>query len=238
MNWGEVSASGYPVPDEIPLTDLTAELAEMFGSDDPAVREDVALATLTTWLRRGVYDDLLPGLGDGMAGGLSDPRSADRRGCSASVLAACVMRDRESRRVPDDTVLVWGDRLVTWLLSESDRDAIGRGADALGALAAHPAFGGAELAVLLDVVGERAAGVTDNATSDRLAVATLAILRRDLVPVDVVEAWLEHLDAEAATYLRSLYVLLSLTPAPPAHRADLVLLVIDRLRSVHPDLRS
>lgn len=238
VDWGEVSASGYPVPDDVPLTDLTAELAEMLGAEDPAVRERVAVATLTAWLRRGVYDDLLPGLGDGMAAALVGRHSADRRGCSASVLAACIARDRQRRRVPDETVLVWGDRLVTWLLAESEPGVIGRGADALSALAAHPAFGGAELAVLLDVVGERAAGVTDNATGDRLAVATLAVLRRDLVPVDVVEAWLEHIGTDAATYLRSLYVLLSLVREPPPHRADLALLVVDRLRAVHPELRS
>lgn len=234
-NWGRVSASGYPVPDDKPLTDLTAELTEMLGSADVAAREDIAVTTLTTWLRRGVYDDLLPGLGDGMASGLT-ASDAPRRGASASVLCGCLDRDRAQRRVPDEKILEWGDRIATWLLAESDDDAVGRGCDALGALASHPACGGAELAVLLDVLAERAAGVRHDPTADRLAVATLQVLRRDLVPVDVVEAWAERIGPEESTYLRALYLHLSLAPAPPRDRADLLLALVDRLRALHPTL--
>jgi hypothetical protein len=219
------------------LADLTAELTTMLGSADDAAREEVAVATLTTWLRRGVYDDLLPGLGDGMASGLW-AQAPVRRGASATVLGGCISRDRDERRVPDEKVLEWGDRLASWLLAERDRAAIGLGASALGALARHPACGAAELAVLLDVIAERAHGVTDHSVADRLAVATLQVFRRDLVPVDVVEAWLEHLDTEVDSYLRSTYLHLSLAPKPPKDRADLLLLVVDRLRDLHRSLRT
>lgn len=234
--WEELSRSDFPVPDEPSLSELTAELTEMLGHADHRVREDTALAALRTWLRRGVYDDLLPGLGDGMVAGLGSG-AWERRTSSAVVLGACIARDEATRRVPAEQVLTWGDRLVTWWLEESEESATARGADAVAALAHHPACAGAELAVVLDVIGERAVGLERLDSVDRLAEATMAVLRRGLVPTDVVEAWLERL-TDVAAYLRALYLLLSLAPDPPPDRADLVLSVIDRLRAVHPGLRT
>jgi len=68
--WREVVARGLEVPTDRPLDDLTAELTSMLGSPDPALRDRTAYETLATWVVRGVYDDLLAGLGDGMAMGL------------------------------------------------------------------------------------------------------------------------------------------------------------------------
>jgi hypothetical protein len=278
VDWEQVQVSGFPVPRDAPLSDLTAELTEMLGNPDPRLREDVALATLRTWIRRGVYDDLLRGLGDGMATGLmsgiGDARSASvfRRSCSAMVLGYCITRDRMERRLPGWKVLEWGDRLAAWLLAERDRrgyvpgqgwaHAVARGADAIGALARHPHCGAPELTVLLDVICDRVSTCDDHAwihgESDRLARATLQILRRDLVPTDVIEAWLDRVGelvdpavegpedplaltdpavgaANAAAYLRALYIQLALAPDQPRCRADVLLLVVDQLRTAHPD---
>lgn len=234
--WEELTRADFPVPAEPPLSELTAELTEMLGHPDSEVREGTALATLRAWVARGVYDDLLPGLGDGMTAGLTASLPG-RRGCSAAVLGHVIARDGAVRRVADEQVITWGDRLVTWWLAETDGPAIGRGAVAIEDLAAHPACTAAELQVVLEVIGERAATVRDEETADRLAGATLAILRRDLVPVEAVEQTWERLDT-AGTYLRSLYLHLGLVPDPPPHRADLLLLVIDRLRTLHPRLRT
>ncbi len=43
----------------------------MLGSPDPEQRDGIAYPALATWIDRGVYDDLLVGLGDGMAAGLT-----------------------------------------------------------------------------------------------------------------------------------------------------------------------
>ena len=68
----EVTAGlrGPAVPSDRPLGDLTAELTRMLGDTDPETRDGTAYPTLATWVSRGVYDDLLVGLGDGMAAGL------------------------------------------------------------------------------------------------------------------------------------------------------------------------
>jgi hypothetical protein len=166
-----------------------------------------------------VYDDLLAGLGDGMAAGLqvglgeTETDSVFRRSSSAVVLTACLERDNERSLVPGGKVLEWGDRLATWLLREQDlrghvpgkgsARALAHGADALAAVAGSPHLGGPELTVLLDVIADRvlaAAEVTSRLDElDRVAAATLAILNRDLVPLSVLEPWVARVAAAAGS---------------------------------------
>lgn len=270
--WNQVLADGLTVPEDRPLGDLTAELTRMLGDPDPGRRDEIALLTLTAWIERGVYDDLLVGLGDGMSEGLrvglEAPGTDDvfRRSCSALVLARCLERANAHGLVGQPTILDWGDRLATWLLREQDlrslvegkgwAHAVARGADAIGALGGSPHLGAAELTVLLDVLADRVLAEPlpgrpplDHGELDRLAIATLQLLRRDLLPLTVLEPWVNRV-ASAATeamaapagqdpfprwnhaegFLRALYVQLALTSRPPAVRADLVLVVVDALR--------
>jgi len=237
-----------------PLDERTAELTRRLGDPIEAIRSDGAVATLTTWLAQGVYDDLLAGLGDGMAAGLGvglgerGTDSAFRRSASATVLGECVVRDTVQTLVPGAKVLEWGDRLVAWLVRERDPRALGAGAEALAALADSPHAGLPELTVLLDVVGDRVTS-TDPALPagvlDALASTTMRVLRRGVVPANVVLPWVVRLSGAAASpeapaqaFLRTLYLQLALTPAPPAHRADLLLAVVDSLRATNPSLRG
>ena len=68
--WKQVHEDDFAVPTDRPLADLTAELTRLLGDADPQLRDGLALPALATWVERGVYDDLLRGLGDGMAAGL------------------------------------------------------------------------------------------------------------------------------------------------------------------------
>ena len=116
--WKQVLADDMAVPTDRPLGDLTAELTRMLGDPDPVLRDGTAFPTLATWVSRGVYDDLLGGLGDGMAAGLStglgetDDDSVFRRSFSALVLGACIARDNQRPLVPGGKILEWGDRLA------------------------------------------------------------------------------------------------------------------------------
>ncbi|HNA99681.1 MAG TPA: hypothetical protein PLC19_09420, partial [Marmoricola sp.] len=92
-DWERVIAQGAQVPQDVPLSDLTAELTRMLGDPDPHIRDAVAFPTMATWISAGVYDDLLMALGDGMCAGLtvglgeSGTDSVFRRSFSALVLA-------------------------------------------------------------------------------------------------------------------------------------------------------
>jgi hypothetical protein len=272
--WDRVVAEGHRVPSERSLADLTAELTAMLGDTDPHRRDRIACDVLARWVSDGVYDELLQGLGDGMAAGLAvglgetGTDTVFRRSFSALVLAECVRRDNEAHVLPPDSVLAWGDRVASWLVRERDlrgfvpgkgwAHAVAHGADALAALARSEAMGRLELTVLLDVIADRLLQETYHrflhGEDDRLATATMEVLRRDLVSFEVLEPWLARLGAAARpapdsgddrdpyavagdvqAFLRALHLQLALSARPPARRADLLLAVIEQLRAANPD---
>lgn len=211
--WKQVAATGLSVPSDRPLHDLTAELTTMLGDTDPETRDGVAYPTLAAWIARGVYDDLLPGLGDGMAAGLGvglGERGTDsvfRRSFSVRVLSSCLDRDNQRPLVPGAKVLEWGDRVMTWLLREKDTrgyvpgkgwaNPVAHGADALAVLAESPHVAAPELTVILDVVAERLLLPVDSLFGsgevDRLAATTIRVLRRNVLSMDVIEPWTARL---------------------------------------------
>ncbi len=270
--WERVMANGLEVPDDRPLGDLTAELTEMLGDRDPAVRDLIAYPTLAQWIAEGVYDELLEGLGDGMAAGLSvgvgenGTDTVFRRSFSVLVLAECIERDNAEHLLPAATVVSWGDRVAGWFVRERDlrgwvpgkgwAHAVAHGADAIAALAASEAMQRLELTVLLDVVADRLLLPTDHFLThgepDRLARATMRVMRRDLVGLEVLEPWLARLGRAARAhglgdadpflvagnvqaFLRALHLQLALSPHRPTTRSDLLLTVLDRLRDSNPD---
>ena len=216
--WKQVLEKGLRVPTDRPLDDVTAELTAMLGSADPGLRDEIAFPALGTWIDRGVYDELLAGLGDGMAAGLavglgeSGTDSVFRRTFSVLVLATVIERDNTAHLLPAEQVLRWGDRIVSWLLLERDlrgyvpgkgwAHAVAHGADAIATLAGSRHLGPSELTVLLDVLADRVLLAEEPLTAgepDRIAVAVLAVLRRGLVPGKVFEPWVARLASRAST---------------------------------------
>jgi hypothetical protein len=268
--WHQVRSAEMAVPTDRSLPDLTAELTTMLGSTDPVVRDEIAYPILATWVSEGVYDDLLAGLGDGMAVGLtrglgeSGTDSVFRRSYSALVLAECLARDNAASLLPAGKILEWGDRLSGWLVRERDvrgfvpghgwAHAIAHGADALSVLADSPHLGLNELTVVLDVLADRVLEETPAPLSsgepDRLARATMTVLRRRLVPLRIIEPWLARVAAAATArvpaghdpyltsgnpeaFLRALHLQVALAPEPVDVRADLLLTIVDALRTTN-----
>ncbi|HRI99108.1 MAG TPA: DUF2785 domain-containing protein, partial [Nocardioides sp.] len=155
-----------------------------------------------------------------------------------------------------------------WLLRERDlrgfvpgkgwAHAVAHGADAMGTLAQSPHVATNELTVILDVIADRVLLPVDrlftNGEPDRLAAATMGVLRRDIVSLRVLEPWIARLAATAAAkasyddrdphlksgnaeaFLRALYLQLALGPKPPQVRPDLLLVIVDALRSTNGQL--
>ncbi len=216
--WEQVQAADFDVPSDRPLDDLTAELTTMLGSTRPEVRDGTAYPAFATWIDRGVYDDLLPGLGDGMVAGLSvglgetGTDTVFRRSFSALVLAECLERDNAQHLLTDAKVMEWGDRLATWFLTEQDTrgfvpgkgwaHAIAHGADTIGALGESPHLAGPEHALLLDILAERILQQPADAPlaagePDRIAHAAMRVLRRNTLGTDVLEPWVHRIGAAA-----------------------------------------
>ena len=258
--WDQVQADGFEVPSDRPLGDLTAELTRMLGSTSPEVRDGTAYPALATWIERGVYDDLLAGLGDGMAVGLDvglGERGTDsvfRRSFSALILAECLVRDNAHHLMPGAKVMEWGDRIATWFLTEADTrgyvpgkgwaHAVAHGADAIGALAGSPHLAGAEHALLLDVLAERVLQQPVDAPLvsgevDRVAAAVMKILRRNTLSTDALEPWVHRIGAAANPFLGPV----DHDPFPPtAHAQELLRALFVQLSlaadppTVRPDL--
>jgi len=272
--WEQVVADGLKVPQERSLVEMTEDLTRMLGDPDPEVRDGIAFPTMATWIDEGVYDDLLVGLGDGMCHGLDiglgDPESDTvfRRSFSALILTECIDRTTRAALGGPNVVLRWGDRIMSWYSRERDlrgfvpgkgwAHAVAHGADALGALARSPVLGRLELTVILDVIADRLLTPTDTffvcGEGDRLAYATMHLLRRDILGIDVLEPWVARLAAGAVgrgsiqrnpylvagnvqSYLRSLHLQLALATVSsghPAVRSDLLLVLTDKLRATNP----
>lgn len=276
--WQQVRYAEMKVPTDRPLADLTAELTTMLGSPDPVERDEIAYPILATWISEGVYDDLLVGLGDGMATGLtqglgeSGTDSVFRRSFSVLVLAECIERDNTASRLPPAKLLEWGDRVTGWLVRERDvrgyvpgkgwAHTIAHGADAIAVLADSHHLGLTELTVLLDVLADVLTDVRTDAEAgpsdvlvhgepDRLALATMHILRRRVVPLKIVEPWLARIRAAAMptdepgvdpfarranpeAFLRALHLQVALAPEPVDVRADLLLELVSTLKATNP----
>jgi hypothetical protein len=119
-------------------------------------------------------------------------------------------------------------------------------------------LGRLELTVILDVIADRLLTPTDAffvcGEGDRLAYATMHLLRRDVLGIDVLEPWVARLAAGAVgrgsihrnpylvagnvqSYLRSLHLQLALNTVSaghPAVRSDLLLVLTDQLRATNP----
>lgn len=289
MYWQTVMQTGMDVPTDRSLDEVTVELVEMLAHPNPRWREDLAFPLLATWIGKGVYDDVLSGLGTGISSGLhtglgeNGDLSVLRRSYTALLLSEVIGRDNDQQLLAANVVLGWGDLAASWLIRERDErgwiphqgwaHAIAHGADLLAALARSRHFHRLELTVLLDVIADRALTPTTYAwrhgEEDRLAFAVMAILHRGAIDPGIIEPWLSrlgagilhprtrgHSDSEwptpaahnASSLLRALHLQLALGvrgredlhgdselfSAPPAHRADVLLAVIEQIRSESP----
>ncbi|MGH3447932.1 MAG: DUF2785 domain-containing protein [Nocardioidaceae bacterium] len=259
--WQRVLESEMAVPEGRPLPDLTAELVTMLGSTDPVERDEIAFPVLATWISEGVYDDLLVTFGDSICTGLdvglgeSGTDTVFRRSFSALVLGVCIERDNEQHLLPMDSVLSWADHSLTWLSREQDlrgwvpgkgwAHTIAHGADLMGALGQSRHLEAAHLRVLLEVVSERLVTPTPyqmvDEEDDRLALAALTILQRNLIEPGQLDEWVESLTAgidlaavptddgkpgmtpatlNTSHFVRALHAHLAIGVAPPHHAVD------------------
>jgi hypothetical protein len=187
-----------------------------------------------------------------------------RRSFSALILGECIDRDNLVRALPASKILEWGDRIATWYIRERDlrgfvdgkgwAHAAAHGADAIGALGRSADLALPELTVMLDVLADRLLLPTDDflvcAEPDRMAMATMDVLRRNLVPLSILEPLVARLAGSATTrggqaknpflrtfnvqaYLRALHLQLAIGGGHPDVRSDLLLVLVDALRATN-----
>jgi len=243
-------------------------LVDDLRSPDPLVRDTGAYASLAALQGDGSLDDHLVELGDRALGLLTDD-DVQARSFGALLLALVADRDNVTGRATDVAVRHWVEGLTRWYVAEPDTrghdprlgwlHAVAHGADAVGELAGSPRVGHDDLVGLLDLLVRRATAPTPTYwvqnEDDRVAVAVMAVLRRDLLTAGDVRAAVDVLagvwrdsagpvSAEADNAVRlgrtlHLQLVLGVRPAPgeavvhPAVRLDALRALGSALAEVH-----
>ncbi len=193
------------------MTSLSRELAglvEDLRCADPSVRDDRAYGRLAELAGAGALDDHLPELADSGIVLLGDGE-VQARSFGALLLALVVDRDNRTGRAGEPVLRRALVAVTGWYVEEKDTrgwdpalgwlHAVAHGADLVGALAESPRLGRADLRRLLDLLVDRATTPTTlhwlQNEDDRVAVAMMAVLRRDLLDGNDVRAAVDRLAA-------------------------------------------
>jgi hypothetical protein len=260
--WQALVDADGAVPADRSLDELTPVLLGFLGSPDPVRRDHVAYFLLATWIFRGEYDsqcmramtdhlrrNLVVGLGE------TGTDSVFLRSFSALVLAALAYYDAEQPFLDEEGTRLLLDEAIAYAKAERDlrgyvqekgwAHSVAHTADLLGALGHNPRLGAAELERLLTAIALRASApfVYLYNEDDRLALAVIEVLARNLLESDTVAAWVSGLAQPAGrppwrealfddeqvearhnvhNLLRSLYLRLSVAEDPPPVTAALL----------------
>jgi hypothetical protein len=271
--WRVIANDENALPQGEWVAELTPELLGWLGSTDPELRDEFAYRILAAWIERGQYGaeqlrTMAKQMTANLEAGLGE-RGTDSvylRTYSVLILMEIVAHDNANPFLDQADLDGFLEAALGYLLRERDlrswvpgpgwANAIGHTADLLMMLARSPHLGGGELQRILDAIADRLLSPTPvvfvHHEDERLAYATLNVLRRNLIDRTWLVAWLDRFtaapgqeswraayasEAESAAranvtaFLRSLYFQLILTEdAPPdAQRtSDAVLVTIRR----------
>jgi hypothetical protein len=244
-DWQKIVDSGFELPPGADLAALTADLSAALADPDPDVRDGAAYAVLATWIKRGVLDGRLSGLGDQMAARFADPR-IQARTFAALVLAWIIERgwfdhawvQAFERWYPAEEDLRGFDPHLGWL------HAVAHGADLLGVLGRDERV---QPEQMLELAARRMLADTEyvwrDAEDDRLGCAVALTLSRPGLTAEQSTRWLDLIDekfsagrpgpvpAYASNSIRTLRLLYLLAdrgvrsrpdgrPMPLTHRAE------------------
>jgi hypothetical protein len=270
--WRVIANDENALPQGEWVGELTPELLGWLGSTDPELRDEFAYRILAAWIERGQYTpDQLRTMAKQMTAnvdtglGEEGTDSVFLRTYSVLILMEIVALDNASPFLDQadldgflDTALGYLRRerdLRSWVPGPGWANAVGHTADLLMMLARSPHLGAAELQRILDAIAERLLTPTPvvfvHHEDERLAYATLNVLRRDLVDRSRLVAWLERFtappgqdswrsafasEAESAAranvtaFLRALYFQTMLTENPPPDAPETLDAIVGALR--------
>jgi hypothetical protein len=271
--WRVIANDENALPQGEWVAELTPELLGWLGSTDPELRDEFAYRILAAWIERGQYGaDQLRTMAKQMTANLEaglGERGTDSvflRTYSVLILMEIVAYDNANPFLDRAEVEGYLEAALGYLLRERDlrswvpgpgwANAVGHAADLFMMLARSPHLGAGELQRILDAIADRLLTPTPvvfiHHEDERLAYATLNVLRRNLIDRTWLVAWLDRFtaapgqeswrsaytsEAESAaranvtTFLRSLYFQLILTESPPPdvqRTSDAVLVTIRR----------
>jgi hypothetical protein len=260
--WRRIPANDYAIPEGESLPALTGELLNYLGSPDPELRDEFTLPILGYWMHRGLYtpDELramITQLTGNLRAGLGEAGSdsAFLRSFSALFLAELVNYDNKHPFLEKPEALDLLNKALVYLSAENDMRGYepvkgwvhptAHTADLLMVLACNRHLDKKELERILNGIAAKLihsdTGIYLYNEDERLVMAVIAALRRDLLAMSFLQKWLDsfvHPDGKTwekahvseqgqrafynvKTFLRSFYILLDKVENPPAIRAEL-----------------
>jgi hypothetical protein len=261
--WQAIIESDYAVPEGHAVTSLTPELLAYLGATDPVLRDEIALSILATWIERaGTFtNDQLRAIGQQMAHNLTleigkqGSDSVFLRSFSALVLDCVIDYDNAHPFLEPAEVQSYLDQALEYLAHEHDlrgyvaekgwAHSAAHTADLLAYLARNQSLDGRDLERILHAIAQKALAPTEHVylykEDERLAYTVMTALRRDLIELPFLEAWVDQLadgaiswfDAvstatgasarhNSKVFLRSLYFQLAWAENPPQVAPELI----------------
>ena len=269
--WADILNHECAVPDGYTTPELLPDLMAGLGSTDPELRDSLCLEILCTWVYEGRFtpeelrplvDQLLGNLRVGIGQGEND--QVFLRTFSALVLRWVVTYDVKAPFLTSAEVHRILETGLQYLADEQDlrgyvpekgwAHSAAHTADLMLGLAEHPTLDAADLKRILQAISAKVLATTPypfiQREGFRLSKAVVTVLRREVVPLPDVVAWLEELggadqprsksfvpgidDARyhnAEAFLTALHLMLTYQDVPDATRAAL-------LPAVHAGLKS
>ena len=260
--WRVIANDENALPQGEWVAELTPELLAWLGSTDPELRDEFAYRILAAWIERGQYGpEQLRGMAKQMTANLEaglgeeGTDSVFLRTYSVLILMEVVAHDNADPFLDPADLDGYLEAALGYLRRERDlrswvpgpgwANAVGHTADLLMMLARSPHLGSGELERILTAIADRVLAPTPvvfvHHEDERLAYASLNVLRRQLVARPVVIDWLDRFTApagrsdwrqayatvpesaaraNATSFLRSLYFQLLLTAEPPPDRQE------------------
>ncbi|HEY7356476.1 MAG TPA: DUF2785 domain-containing protein [Ktedonobacterales bacterium] len=281
--WQSIVDADYAVPAEHTPTDLTPKLLALLSSTDPYLRDAIAYPILEAWISRDLYtaDDLRAMAGQ-LSGNLKvglgeqNTESVFLRAFSALVLAEMVYHHNEHPFFEETDVRQILENALAYYPAEQDlrgyvsglgwAHAIAHGADLLYVLAENSFLSASDLERIMQALATQIAPPIAHAylynEDQRITRAVLAALKRDLLTLPFLSAWLDRLTAfegqkitfdgiltgeprlipserginvlhNTRQFLSALYVHLALDEQKPAIATDLAPLVLGALQPMN-----
>ncbi len=208
--WTEISKNKHEIPKGHTLAELTRKIFSYLGSTDPELRDDIGYTVFANWLKqerysveeiRGYVKELLANLHIGI--GETESDSVFLRTFSILFLAEIVHNDNKKSFLDKADIDLILEQGLWYVTTEKDprghvpikgwAHALAHTADLLLVLGCNRNLEETDLWKILNVISEKIIGSTNyiyiHAEDERLAGAVIEVLRRDLIPMEKVEAW-------------------------------------------------
>lgn len=215
--WRSIVEQGFAVPEGHTVTEYLPALMEGLGALDPELRDHLCLEVLWSWIDAGrftpgelrlIAGQMLSNLQAGI--GAAEGDQVFLRTFSVLILGAIITHDTRQRILAGPEVWLILERGLEYLAAEQDlrgyvpgkgwAHSVAHTADLLTALAGHPDVEAADLERLLYAMSDKVLTPTGQALVEkegfRLGRAVVAVLKRDMVPMERVTAWLDAIAGE------------------------------------------